>query len=377
MNFEGYLGKDIPKLGFGLMRLPRLEDASAAVDMPQFKAMVDMFLDAGFTYFDTAYGYADSEVAAKEALVDRYPRESFQLATKLPAWNAKTQAEAEAMFYTSLERTGAGYFDYYLLHNFGAHRSAFFDRYHIWEFLAERKAEGLIKNLGFSLHDKADLLDKLLTEHPETDFVQLQINYADWESPSIQSRLCYETALAHNTPVVLMEPVKGGSLATLPESVRRVFAEADPTASPASWALRYAGSLDGIITVLSGMSDLEQMSENIALFSDFKPLDASEREVIARILAELEKLPTIACTSCGYCLNDCPENIAIPGIFETMNELTLFGNERGAKFGYSWETKGHKRRSASACSECGACEEVCPQQLPIRKHLKEAVALFE
>ena len=244
-----YLGEEIPKLGFALMRLPMKEDA---IDLVQTKEMVDKFMEAGFCYFDTAYGYNDgeSEKAAKAALVDRYPREKFLLATKLPAWaGAKSKEEAEQMFYTSLERTGAGYFDFYLLHNLGEERTHFFDDYGIWDFLQERKKEGLIRHLGFSMHDKADVLDEILTAHPEMEFVQLQINYADWEDPSIESRKCYEVARKHGKPVIIMEPVKGGTLANPPEEVAEVFTAADPEASPSSWAIRFAASLEGVITV--------------------------------------------------------------------------------------------------------------------------------
>jgi predicted aldo/keto reductase-like oxidoreductase len=226
-----YLGKDIPKLGFGLMRLPRIE---GVVDIEQVKQMVDLFLEAGFTYFDTAYGYDDSEVSIKEALVDRYPRESYQLATKLPVWRVETREEAEAMFDVQLERTGAGYFDYYLLHNLGAHRTAYFDRFDTWSFLAQKKAEGLIKHLGFSIHGKADELDAILTAHPEMEFVQIQLNYADWESPSTQCRANYEMAMQHNVPIIVMEPVKGGNLVELPDVALQLLTTANPNASTAS-----------------------------------------------------------------------------------------------------------------------------------------------
>lgn len=231
------------------------------MDIEQTKQMVDLFLSKGFTYFDTAYGYLNgkSEKAIKAALVDRYPRESYQLATKLPAWTgAKTAEEARAMLATSLERTGAGYFDFYLLHNLGDNRTEAFDRFGIWDFLAEQKAKGVIKHLGFSFHNKADVLDDLLNKHPNMEFVQLQINYADWESASIQSRACYEVARKHGKPVVIMEPVKGGSLANLPEKIAAPMKEFAPNASLPSWAIRYAASLDGLVTVLSGMSSLEQ-----------------------------------------------------------------------------------------------------------------------
>ncbi|MDR1088947.1 MAG: aldo/keto reductase [Coriobacteriales bacterium] len=377
MDYSDYLGKDIPKLGFGLMRLPRVDGMGSPVDKAVLKEMVDLFMDAGFTYFDTAYGYEDSEVSIKEALVDRYPRASYQLATKLPAWRSNTREGAEALFYESLERTGAGYFDYYLLHNIGAARRAVFDEFDTWSFLAERKAEGLIRHLGFSLHDTATVLDEVLTEHPEMEFVQLQINYADWESPSVQSRLCYETAQRHNKPIILMEPVKGGNLVSLPPAAAAELTAVNPAPSIASWALRYAGSLDGIITVLSGMSNLEQMRDNIATFTDFKPLTSEERTAIHRTVIEIEKVPTVPCTSCGYCLDECSEHVAIPGIFETMNDLTLYGNKGGAAFGYFWQTKGHNRGRASDCIQCGSCEAVCPQEIAIIDELERAVGIFE
>ena len=377
MDFGDYLGKNIPKLGFGLMRLPRVNGANSPVDIPQLKEMVDLFLGAGFTYFDTAYVYDDSEVSAKEALVSRYPRENYQLATKLPAWAADTKEKAEAMLYTSLERTGAEYFDYYLLHNLGGTRTAAFDTHDSWNFLAKRKAEGLIKHLGFSLHDSADVLDEILTVHPEMDFVQLQLNYADWESHSVQSRKCYEVALKHGKPIIVMEPVKGGNLINLPPAAEAQLTAANPEFSLASWALRYAGSLDGIITVLSGMSDLEQMRDNIKTFQNFEPLSDNEHAAIARAIEEIEEVPTVPCTSCGYCLNECPEHVSIPGIFETMSNLALYGNLDGAKNDYTWKTRGDKCAKASACVECGSCEEVCPQRIEIIEELKRAAKTLE
>jgi predicted aldo/keto reductase-like oxidoreductase len=259
MKHMNYLGQDIPKLGFGLMRLPLL---NGTIDIERVKQMVDLFLAKGFRYFDTAYGYheGNSERAAKEALVDRYPRDKFLLATKLPAWaGAKTSDEAQQMFYTSLERTGAGFFDFYLLHNLGELRTQAFDKFGIWDFLPQKKQEGLIRHLGFSFHDKAAVLDRILIEHPEMEFVQLQINYADWSDPMVESKLCYEVARKHNKPVIIMEPVKGGILASPPPAVEKILKDANPGASISSWAIRFAASLDGIISVLSGMSDLQQL----------------------------------------------------------------------------------------------------------------------
>ena len=286
-----YLGEEIKKLGFGLMRLPKKGEE---IDVEQVKTMVDKFMAAGFTYFDTAWAYPGSEEAIRAALVERYPRESYQLATKNAAWiNCKTREEAISQFNLSLERTGAGYFDFYLLHNLGEHRTKFFDDFDMWSFVQEKKAEGLIKHVGFSFHSTPEELETILAAHPEMEFVQLQINYADWENPAVQSRRCYEVARAHNKPVIIMEPVKGGMLATPPEKVREVFEKAAPEASVASWAVRFAASLDGVITVLSGMSNVEQMEDNLSYMKDFRPLDAKEQAVIEAARAELGKYPII------------------------------------------------------------------------------------
>jgi len=370
-----YLGESIPKLGFGLMRLP-MKDKE--IDINQTIEMADLFLDSGLTYFDTAYGYAEgkSEAAAKTAIVDRYPREKFQLATKLPAWAGPTTAdEAKQMFYTSLERTGAGYFDFYLLHNLGSTRTKSFDDFGMWDYVLELKEKGLIRHAGFSFHDKADLLDEILTKHPQMEFVQLQINYGDWESGAVQSRKCYEVARKHGKPVVIMEPVKGGMLANPAPEVKAVFDEADTKASYASWAIRFAASLEGIITVLSGMSSLDQMKDNLSYMKAFKPLSDNERAVIDKARTTLAGLPSVPCTACAYCVAGCPKNIAIPQIFDAMNREFVYKDPNSAKFGYSWETKfGGK---ASDCIQCGKCEEVCPQQIKITEQLKVAAAKYE
>ena len=370
-----YLGENIKNLGFGLMRLPMIGDE---VDVEQMKVMVDKFLAAGFTYFDTAYGYigGKSEKAIKEALVDRYPRESYQLATKLPAWaGAKTKEEAQQMLFTSLERTGAGYFDFYLLHNLGDSRTEYFYKYDIWNFLAEQKEKGLIKHLGFSMHDNAENLDKILTEHPEMEFVQLQINYADWESASIQSRACYEVARKHNKPIIIMEPVKGGSLANLPAPIEKIFKDYNPDASLSSWAVRYAASLDGLVTVLSGMSTLDQMKDNLSYMEDFKPLDEEEMKVVEKVRAALDALPQIPCTGCQYCVKDCPMSINIPGVFKAMNNQLIYGNRAGALGNFAFATRDGGK--PSQCIACGQCEAACPQHISVIEELQRAVEMLE
>ena len=371
-----YLGENIPKLGFGLMRLP-MKDKQ--IDVEQTKEMVDLFLDSGFTYFDTAYGYNEgkSEETAKIALIDRYPREKFQFATKLPAWaGTKSAEDAKQMFWTSLKRTGAEYFDFYLLHNLGQSRSKSFDEYGIWDFVAEQKQKGLIRHVGFSFHDKAELLDEILAKHPEMEFVQLQINYGDWDSGTVQSRLCHEVARKYDKPVIVMEPVKGGMLADkLAPSVKAVFDEANPGISSASWAVRFAASLEGIITVLSGMSTIGQMRDNVSYMKDFRPLDDKERAVVDKARAVLSSIPSIPCTNCEYCVSGCPKGVVIPKIMEMLNREMVYQDPNSAKFGYSWETNFGAK--ASECIACGKCEEACPQQIKIIDLLKEAAAKYE
>ena len=362
-----YTLESIGKLGFGLMRLPKNDDV---IDIEQTKQMVDMFLDAGFTYFDTAWAYKGSEDAIRQALVERYPRDSYQLATKCAAWiDCKTRDDAIAQFETSLERTGAGYFDFYLLHNLGEHRTEKFDDFGLWDWILEQKAAGKIKYAGFSFHSTPEELDELLTAHPEMEFVQLQINYADWENPSVQSRGCYEVARAHNKPVVIMEPVKGGMLANPPESVARVLKEAEPDSSAASWAIRFAASLPGVITVLSGMSNIEQMADNLSFMKGFTGLSDAEQATLDRAREELAKIPLIPCTACNYCAKVCPMGVGISGTFMAMNMLTLYGDLKKAQDEEKWLVSEHNRKRATSCIKCSACEQACPQHIKIRDEL--------
>lgn len=361
--------KKLGKLGFGLMRLPKNGDV---IDVEQTKKMVDLFMDAGFTYFDTAWAYAGSEDAIRQALVERYPRESYQLATKNAAWiNCKTKEEAQAQFDMSLKQTGAGYFDFYLLHNLGEARTHYFDDFDMWNWVQEKKAAGLIKHVGFSFHSTPEELEEILKAHPEMEFVQLQINYADWENPAIQSRRCYEVARKYGKPVVIMEPVKGGMLANPPESVQRVLKEAEPNSSAASWAVRFAANLEGIITVLSGMSSVEQMEDNLSYMKDFNGLSEKEQATLNAAREELNRIPLIPCTTCNYCAKVCPIGVGISGSFTAMNYLTLYGDKAAAAHQEGWLVGGHSLKHANECIKCGRCEEACPQHIKIRDTLVE------
>ncbi len=368
-----YFGKDVPKLGFGLMRLPK---KGVVTDIAQVKKMVDMFMEAGFTYFDTAYVYPGSEVAIRKALVERYPRESYTLCTKLNAFMmAPTEKVAKKQFETSLKRTGAGYFDYYLLHALMENNYKKYDKFHLWDYVKEKKEAGLIKHFGFSFHAGPDLLDKLLTEHPEVDFIQLQLNYADWENDSVTSRANYEVARKHGKSITVMEPVKGGKLAKPPKEVQKLFKDYNPDASFASWAIRFVAGLDGILTVLSGMSNIEQMADNISYMKDFKPLNEEEQKIIREAQRIIGNSETIPCTACKYCVEGCSQNIMIPDVFEAMNKKLGNGLAKEAKEAYDKAIAGGGK--ASDCIECKQCEKACPQHLPITDNLKKAVEMFE
>ena len=360
--------KETGKLGFGLMRLPH---KGLSIDIEQTSKMVDMFIEGGGTYFDTAYVYQGSEAAAKKALVERHPRESYTLATKLNASMlavSATEKMAKKQFETSLERTGAGYFDYYLLHALDSKNYKRYEKFGIWDFAKEKKAQGQIRHVGFSFHGRPDLLEKLLTEHPEVEFVQLQINYADWENDSVLSRANYEVARKFGKPIVVMEPVKGGKLANPPEEVKKLFRAADPNASMASWAIRFAASLDGVLAVLSGMSNVEQMRDNLSYMTNFVPLNDAERRMLHEAQRIMGASVTIPCTACRYCTEGCPKQIPIPDVFAAANEILGSGRREDAERAYAAIPAGH---TAADCIACRRCEKVCPQHIEISEKMKE------
>ena len=367
---ERYFGESIPKLGFGMMRLPK---KLLLTDVEQTKQMVDLFLDAGFTYFDTAFVYVGSEEATRKALVERHPRESFTLASKLNAWLGKVSVnEAKKELRTSLKRAGVDYFDYYLLHAIQNNNYKLYDNYGLWDYIREQKKAGLIRHWGFSFHGTPELLDELLTKNPDAEFVQLQLNYADWEDPKIASRRCYETARRHGKSIVVMEPVKGGALAKPPAEVQQILKDAAPGASLASWAIRFAASLDGIMTVLSGMSNLDQMRDNLSFMRGFQPLDEGEQAVIRRAQEAFGRIERIPCTACRYCAEGCPQGIPIPEIFTERNRQLVWGQlEKGAE---NYRELAEKGNVADACIACGQCEKACPQGIDIIERLKDCGA---
>ena len=368
------------KLGFGLMRLPLTDpDVPTSIDIEHTKRMVDSFIEQGFTYFDTAWMYCghNSENATKEALVDRYPRDAFTLADKLHAGFIKTEEDRDLVFNEQRRKTGVEFFDYYLIHDVNIKHYEIYKKLNCFDWLREKKRQGLVKQMGFSFHDTAEVLDRVLTEQPDMDFVQLQINYLDWDSEGIQSRKCYEVARRHGLPVVVMEPVKGGTLAKLPEAAEAMMRAAHPDWSVPSWAIRFAASLDGVMTVLSGMSNMEQLMDNTAYMADFEPLGREELALIARVVDMLNGSSAIPCTGCAYCVEGCPQKIAIPQYFSLYNnDLKEVSGGWTPQFAY-YENLTDTFGKASDCIGCGRCESACPQHLPIIEHLRTVAAHFE
>jgi predicted aldo/keto reductase-like oxidoreductase len=367
------------KLGFGLMRLPLVNpDDQSSIDIEKFKAMADRFIERGFTYFDTAYPYhgGKSEVAFREAVVKRYPREAFTVTSKMPVWAINEESDLERIFNEQLEKCGVDYFDYYWLHALNRERVEVMDRMDGWGFIVRKKAEGKIRHIGFSFHDDSKLLAEILEKHPEVEYVQLQINYLDWDSPAIESRVCYELCVKHGKPVIVMEPVKGGSLAHVPEGIERLFKGYNPDASPASWAIRYCASLPNVMMVLSGMSNMEQLEDNTSYMQDFQPLNDEEQDIITQATQVVRDAIAIPCTACHYCTEGCPQEIAIPEYFSLYNIVQQFPElKSNSKLYYDLVAKSHGK--ASECLECGQCEAQCPQHIDIIDNLKLLVEAFE
>ncbi len=369
---QTYFGELKKKLGFGFMRLPMKDDE---VDIAQCKDMIDAFIEGGFNYFDTAHGYVGgkSETILRECLTSRYPRESYVLCDKLSTNFFKTNEEIRPLFQSQLEACGVDYFDFYLMH---AQDKTLYEKYKscgAYETALELRAEGKIRHIGISFHDKAAILEKILTEQPQIEVVQLQFNYADYESPSVESRKCYEVCRKHGKPVIVMEPVKGGSLVNLPDEAKKVF-DGVGTGSYASYAIRFAADFEGIVMVLSGMGSMDMMNDNISYMKDFVPLSDAEREAIRRVREILNCKGGIPCTACRYCISECPKNIPIPDLFDCFNSVKIF---KSWNAGYYYNVHTKKGGKASECIKCGKCESICPQHLEIRKLLCDVAQEFE
>lgn len=361
------------KFGFGCMRLPMNGEN---VDYDEFNKMIDAYMSAGFNYFDTAHGYLQgkSETAIRDCLVPRYSRDSYILTNKLTGNFFKTKEDIRPLFEEQLEKTGVEYFDYYLMHAQDRSHYEHFTKCEAYEVAQELKKEGKVKHVGISFHDTAEVLDMILTEHPEVEIVQIQFNYADYSNPSVESKKCYEVCRKHQKPVLIMEPVKGGGLVNLPDQAKAVLDNLNQNMSYASYAMRFAASFDGVYKVLSGMSNLEQMNDNISYMKDFKPFTKEEFEAVEKVTDILNSLGGIPCTACRYCVDGCPKKISIPDLFGCYNAKVQF-NDWNSDYYYGVHTKD--RGKASECIGCKQCERVCPQHLEIVKHLKEVAKTFE
>lgn len=361
------------KLGFGFLHLPMLEDGS--VNDKELNEMVDAFLANGGTYFDSAYTYLDgkSEIALRESLVKRHPRDSFQIATKLPGYQVKAKEDCYRYFAEEQQRVGVDYFDVYMLHWLNEKHYRIAQKTGQFDFLKELKETGKAKRIGFSFHDTADLLDEILTGHPEIDCVLIQLNFVDWESESIQSRKCYDTAVRHGVSVMVMEPVKGGTLANPSAYIKEMLSQLDSASTPYAMALRFAESLPGVEIVLSGMSKLWQVEENMR---DRMPLSEEEKSAMLEIAKRINRSTAIPCSGCGYCLTGCPQNICIPNYFRLYNEISRNPDD-GWKIEPAYQGLIQSHGKASDCIGCGQCENHCPQKLPVTDYLKKVSEIFE
>ncbi len=361
------------------MRLPQVAGKEGEIDLKATKEMVDAFMAAGFTYFDTAacYHQGKSEGALYETLVKRYPRTAYTITDKLSLFMLSKAEEMPDFFAGQLRRLGVDYVDCYLLHALGKESYAKAERFDAFAFVQKLKAEGKVKHIGMSYHDSAALLDEILTAHPEMEYVQLQLNYLDWEDVTVESEKCYEVCRKHGKPVIVMEPIKGGSLVNIPEEAVDLYKEVNPDASVASWAIRFAASPEGVVMVLSGMSNLEQMRDNLSYMTDFQPLSRAEYERIEKATDIIKASLAIPCTACRYCVDDCPKKIAIPDYFAVYNNLKRFGSKQAFVAATYYDNLAQTHGKASECIGCGKCESLCPQHLTIKKYLQEIASTLE
>lgn len=369
------------KMGFGLMRLPQTDkDKPETINQEQVNKMTELFLEKGYTYFDTAYPYHNgkSEIALKEALKNHH-RESYIVADKLPIFAITKEEEVEPIFKEQIERCGVEYFDYYLLHNISPFSEAGYIDVDSYKFLKQQKDAGKIKKLGFSSHGDAKYIEKYLQKYPDMDFIQLQINYLDWESQTIESKKCYEVAKKHDLEVIVMEPLKGGFLANIPEDANDLIKKFNPTLTPVELALRFVANLDNVFMVLCGVSSYKQMEENIEIFENMQPLSKEELDLIKQVSELINSKIIVPCTKCNYCINECPVNINIPYVFDLYNSEKLLNEDGFTTYQVTYINymKNKKNGPASACIDCGKCVEKCPQQINIPQVMKDVVESLE
>ena len=368
------------KLGFGLMRLPLINDNDpSSIDFDKVFEMVDIFMKNGFNYFDTAHTYlkGNSEKAFRKALVDRYPRDSYIIADKLPIFNLTNSSQMQDIFDEQLERCGVDYFDYYMLHNVSTNHMKKFTDIDSFGFVRKKKREGKVKHIGISCHDSPEFLDRILNEHPEIEFVQLQINYLDWTDNNIRARDCYEVACKHDLPVIIMEPLKGGTLVDVPSTVKDMFNNYDEHDSVVSWAIRFNLSLDNVFMMLSGMKSVEDINENISIVDNFKPIDEVEKSILNKAVDIINDTIEIKCTSCNYCIEVCPQNINIPKYFDLYNKQKLLNHENSYSMYYNNYVSDSNHASPDKCIKCKQCMEVCPQNINIPNNLEKVVKTFD